>query len=487
MQKQPTKLYTAAQVRELDQIAIKDFGIAGIELMSRAGNAVFRHLMIKWPNTKSVNVFCGSGNNGGDGYIVAGLAKALGLKVTVYTLSDPKNLKDNAWVAYQDYIKADGTVVPFQGNQIVKSDVIVDAMLGTGLNKPVTADYAQAIQAINASQANVVAVDVPSGLNSDTGSVMGCAVNADCTVTFIGLKQGLYTGVAANYCGEVVYASLSVPDEVFHKATNNSFRIEKKRIPLRARCAHKGDCGHVLIVGGDVSYSGAVRMAGEAALRVGAGLVSIATHPAHASFLNIGRPELMCHAVETSAQLQPLVDKANVILVGPGLGQSKWAVELFLTVIKASKVMVIDADGLNLLAHIPEKKAHWILTPHPGEAARLLNVTSETIQQDRFDAAAKIQAKYDGIVVLKGSGTLIVGKGEIAVSTTGNPGMASGGMGDVLAGVIAGLIAQGFSLKDASQQGAYLHGMAADLAVEQGGERGLLASDLMPYLRQLVN
>lgn len=486
MQKLPTKLYTAAQVRELDRIVITEYGIPGIELMSRAGNAVFRHLRIKWPDTKSVNIFCGSGNNAGDGYIIAGLAKAVGLKVTVYTVSDPKNLKDNALIAYQDYINASGNVVPFEDGKIDKADVTVDAMLGTGLNKPVTDVYAQAIQAINKSQSHVIAVDVPSGLNADTGSIMGYTVIAECTVTFIGLKRGLFTGSAADYCGEIIYATLSVPDEVFDKVVSNSFKVEKKTIPPRARCAHKGDCGRVLVIGGDIGFSGAVRMAGEAALRIGSGLVSIATHPSHASILNLGRPELMCHGVENAAQLQPLLDKTNVVLVGPGLGQSKWAVELFIAAIK-SKYIVVDADGLNLLAHVPEKQAHWILTPHPGEAARLLGVSSSVIQQDRFEAATKIQAKYDGIVVLKGPGTIVAGKGEIAVSTTGNPGMASGGMGDVLAGVIAGLIAQSFSLKDAAQQGVYLHGMAADLAVKQSGERGLLASDLMPYLRQLAN
>ncbi len=487
MQKLPTKLYTAAQVRELDRIAIKDFGIAGIELMSRAGNAVFRHMMIKWPQTQSVCVFCGPGNNGGDGYIVADLALAVGLKVTVYTLSDPKNLKDNALIAYRDFINSKGTVALYQEGDPVNADVIVDALLGTGLNKPVADTYAQAIRAINSSRAKVIAVDIPSGLNADTGSVMRGAVKADSTVTFIGLKQGLFTGWAAHYCGEIVYASLSVPDDVFQNVPANSYRVEKKLIPSRPRCVHKGDCGHVLIIGGDLGYSGAVRMAGEAALRAGSGLVSIATQPAHAPYLSLGRPELMCHGIENAAQLQPLLEKANVILVGPGLGQTKWAMELFLTAIKAGKSMVVDADGLNLLAHIPEKQNNWVLTPHPGEAARLLNVTSADIQGDRFDAAAKIQAKYGGIAVLKGPGTLIAGIGETAVSTTGNPGMASGGMGDVLAGIIAGLMAQSFSLKDAAQQGVYLHGLAADLATEQFGERGLLAGDLMPFLRQLVN
>jgi ADP-dependent NAD(P)H-hydrate dehydratase / NAD(P)H-hydrate epimerase len=487
MQKLPTELYRADQVRELDHIVIKDYGIPGIELMSRAGNAVFRHLRIKWPNTKSISVFCGSGNNAGDGYIIAGLAHAVGLKVTVYALSDPENLQDNAEIAYKDYIKAKGTVIPFQEDLVINADVVIDALLGTGLNKPVTGIYAQAIQNINKSRSHVIAVDVPSGLNADTGNVMGCAVKATCTVTFIGLKQGLYTGLAADYCGEILYSSLAVPKEVFKKVATNIHRVVKRKIPPRTRCAHKGDYGHVLIVGGDRGYSGAARMAGEAALRVGAGLVSVATHPEHAALLNLNRPELMCHGVDNVGQLSPLLDKADVIVIGPGLGQSKWAAELFIAAVKSSKMLVVDADGLNLLAHVPEKHPNWVLTPHPGEAARLLRSCTTGIQQDRYAAAAAIQAKYDGIAVLKGAGTLIASNNDVAVSTTGNPGMASGGMGDVLAGVIAGLAAQGFSLKDAAQQGVYLHGMAGDLAVGQAGERGLLASDLMPYLRQLVN
>jgi len=487
MQKLPTKLYTATQVRELDQVIMKDCGIPGIELMSRAGNAVFRQLRIKWPNIQSINVYCGSGNNGGDGYIIAGLAHAVGLKVTVFALADPENLKDNALIAYQDYVKAKGVVKPFKPEQATNADVVVDAMLGTGINKPVTGTYAQAIQFINDSRSFIVAVDVPSGLNADTGNVMGCAVKATCTVTFIGLKQGLFTGMAADYCGEVFYSSLAVPKDVFKKVSSNVYRVVQKTISPRARCTHKGDYGHVLVIGGDCGFSGAVRMAGEAALRVGAGLVSIATHPTHAMLLNLGRPELMCHGVENVEQLSPLLDKATVVVIGPGLGQSKWAAELFVAAIKSTKMIVIDADGLNLLAHVPEKHSNWVLTPHPGEAARLLGCTSGVVQQDRYAAVSALQTKYDGIVVLKGAGTLVAGNGEIAVSSTGNPGMASGGMGDVLAGVIAGLIAQGFSLKDAAQQGVYLHGMAGDIASSQAGERGLLASDLMPFLRQMVN
>jgi len=483
MKKLPTTLYRAAQVRELDRIAIQERGISGFELMSRAGYEVFQCICTKWPDTRSVAVYCGAGNNAGDGYIVAGLALAAGLNVSVYSLTDPVNLKGDALTAYQNYIAAKGAVISFQGEEVIEVDVIVDALLGTGLDRPVTGLYAIAIQVINKSSAHVVAVDSPSGLNADTGNVMGCAVKADCTVTFIGLKQGLFTGHAADYCGEIFYASLAVPDDVLLAVSSSAVRVVKIPLPRRDRCSHKGNYGHVLIVGGDWGYSGAARLAGEAALRAGAGLVSVATRTEHAGLMNLNRPELMCHGVESVGQLAVLLEKASVVVIGPGLGQSDWAKELFTAAIKAQKPMVVDADALNLLARSPLTNPGWILTPHPGEAARLLSRSTAEIQQDRFASVTAIQAKYGGIAILKGAGTLIASDDEIAVSTTGNPGMASGGMGDVLAGVIAAFLAQGLSLKNAAQQGVYCHGQAADLAAEKEGERGLLASDLMPFLR----
>jgi ADP-dependent NAD(P)H-hydrate dehydratase / NAD(P)H-hydrate epimerase len=297
------------------------------------------------------------------------------------------------------------------------------------------------------------------------------------------LKQGLFTGQAADYCGEISYASLDVPNAIFQAVSPSALRVVKTPLPPRDRCSHKGNYGHVLIVGGDLGYSGAARLAGEAALRVGAGLVSVATRAEHAGLMNLNRPELMCHGIGSAGQLAALLEKASVIVIGPGLGQSDWAKELFMATVKAQKPLIIDADGLNLLARSPTTNPDWILTPHPGEAARLLSSSTAEIQQDRFASALAIQAKYDGIALLKGAGTLIASKNEVAVSTTGNPGMASGGMGDVLSGVIAGLLGQGLSLKNAAQQGAYRHGEAADLAAEKDGERGLLASDLMPCLR----
>ena len=487
MQNLPIKLYRAAQVRELDRIAIQEHGIPGFELMSRAGAEVFQYLKKQWPDARSVAVFCGSGNNAGDGYIIAELALAAGFDVCVYAVSEPEKLNGDALTAYRKYSNINGIVIPFQAGQTVNADVLVDALLGTGLDRPVTGLYAEAIQTLNAHSSPVIAVDIPSGLNADTGNVMGHAVKADGTVTFIGLKQGLFTGQAAEYCGEIGYTDLAVPADVFAGVKASAERVVKVRLPRRDRCAHKGSCGHVLIVGGELGYSGAAKMAGEAALRAGAGLVSIATRTEHAGLMNLNRPELMCHGVETTAQLAALLAKADVVVVGPGLGRSDWAKALFKTAISASKPMVIDADGLNLLAETPAAKTDWILTPHPGEAARLLNRSVADIQQDRFASALAIQANYRGIAILKGAGTVIASEHRIAVCNTGNPGMASGGMGDVLSGVIAGLLAQGLTLSDAARQGVYNHGLAADLAAAKGGERGLLASDLMPYLRQLVN
>ena len=486
MQKLPITLYRRDQVRELDQRAIHQANISGIELMSRAGHEVFQCLKNKWPAVKSIAVFCGAGNNAGDGFIVAKLALDAGLSVTVYSLTDSQTIKGDALIAYQNYVDAHGVIIPFQDKGLIDVDVIVDALLGIGLDRPVTGLYALAIQTINKSIARVIAVDNPSGLNADTGHVMGFAVKADCTVTFIGLKQGLFTGNAANYCGEISYASLGVPDSIFGGNSPSASRVIKKPLPIRDRCSHKGNYGHVLIVGGDFGYSGAVKMAGEAALRVGTGLVSIATRKEHVGLLNLNRPELMCHGVEGAEQLLGLIAKASVIVIGPGLGQSDWSKELFMVTINAQKPLIIDADALNLLALAPFTNTNWILTPHPGEAARLLNCSTLDIQQDRFASASALQDKYKGIVILKGSGTLITSENDCAVSTTGNPGMASGGMGDILTGIIAGLVAQGLTLKEGAQQGVYVHGEAADLAAKEG-ERGLLASDLMPYLRQVVN
>lgn len=258
-------------------------------------------------------------------------------------------------------------------------------------------------------------------------------------------------------------------------------------LPKREHDTSKGDYGHVLVVGGDHGMAGAVRMAAEATLRVGAGLVSAATHPEHLAVISGPRPEIMCHPVELPEALDPLIARATVLVIGPGLGKSPWSKALFNKLIASPLPKIVDADGLNLLAGKPLKQDNWVLTPHPGEAARLLNCTVADIQQDRMQAVVQLQNRYGGIAVLKGAGTLVhTGNGDISICGAGNPGMASGGMGDVLSGVIAGLAAQKLTLPQAAQTGVLIHSLAADAAAHEG-ERGLLASDLFPYLRQLVN
>lgn len=262
-----------------------------------------------------------------------------------------------------------------------------------------------------------------------------------------------------------------------------------KYLQPRPKDANKGDFGHVLVIGGDYGYSGAVHMAGEAALRVGAGLVSVATRPEHALVMNVPSPELMCHGIKTVADLAPLIAKANVIILGPGLGQSAWGHDLLVAALKAEKNFVIDADALNLLAENPQKKATWILTPHPGEAGRLLKKSPQDIQKDRIAAVKQLQQQFGGVSVLKGAGSLIIGpEGDPEICAAGNPGMATGGMGDILSGVIGGLVAQGIPLTEAAKLGVLVHAMAGDLAAQEGGgERGMIATDLMMYLRHLVN
>jgi len=255
----------------------------------------------------------------------------------------------------------------------------------------------------------------------------------------------------------------------------------------RARDAHKGDFGHALIIGGAPGYLGAILLAAEAALRVGAGLVSVATHPDHAKMLSLFRPEIMCHGIESNDQLAELIAKATVLVIGPGLGQSEWSNKLFEQASLSEKNSIVDADGLNLLAKKPFKKASWILTPHPGEAGRLLKKSSQEIQQERSSAVHLLQQKYDGWIVLKGAGTLVMGpEGSSEICTAGNPGMATGGMGDVLSGVLGGLAAQHIPLDIVAKLGVIMHATAGDLAAKKG-ERGMIASDLMPYLRDLAN
>lgn len=487
----PHALFRAAQVRELDRLAMAAAGISGYDLMERAAAAALTVLRQRWPSAKELTVVCGAGNNAGDGYVLARLARRAGLQATVLSLVDAQGLAGDALQACQDWRASGGASHPFELGRLHRGKVVVDALLGTGLDRPVEGSWRDAVTAINNGAAPVLALDIPSGLSADTGAVLGAAVRAEATVSFIGLKQGLLTGEGPEHCGALYFDDLQAPAEIFLSVHPSATRIGSEALarllPRRPRSTHKGRCGHVLVVGGERGMAGAARLAAEAAARTGAGLVSVATRPEHASVIAAARPELMCHGVESARQLLPLLERADVVVLGPGLGQSAWAGDLLGAVLETRLPLVLDADGLNLLAREPVRRGHWILTPHPGEAARLLGTDTATIQADRFRAVEALVDAFSGTLVLKGSGSLVRSPGGVTyVCDAGNPGMASGGMGDVLSGVLAALIGQGLDLEDAARAGTYLHAAAADRAAADG-ERGMLASDLFAALRRLAN
>ena len=484
-------LYTAAQVRELDRIAIQERGIAGYELMCRAGRALADCVARRWPQLRRVCIVCGAGNNGGDGYVLGRLLRDAGIEVTLLALAEPDTLRGDAARAAGDYRAAGGVVAAYAGELPGDAELLVDALLGTGLDRPVEGRYRAAIEALNRHPAPLLAVDVPSGLHADTGAILGVAAQAACTLTFIGRKRGLYTGAGGQCAGSVEFADLAVPPDIYATQRAGVELVDwpplEQLLAPRRRDAHKGAFGHVLVVGGNTGMSGAARLAAEAAARCGAGLVSVATRAVHAPVLNAGRPELMVHAVERAAELGPLLGRATVVVIGPGLGRDAWSQQLLGRVLESERPLVVDADALNLLAQDRLHRGNWILTPHPGEAARLLARSSAEIQRDRFTALEGMVAEYGGSVVLKGAGSLI---GDAAAGMRlcahGNPGMASGGMGDVLSGVLGALLAQGLPRFEAACAGVWLHAVAADRAARRG-ERGLLARDLLPWLRTLVN
>lgn len=485
------KLYTAASVRELDRLTIEEHGVPGYELMQRAAQAVYEQIKQHYPNSQSLLVLCGAGNNAGDGYVIARLALADGKQVQVLSLVPIEKLKGDAATAAKDYLNQGGLVETYEAAKIKPTDVVVDALLGTGLDRYVEGLWAECIETVNQLNKPIVAVDIPSGLHADTGKIMSHAIKADLTVSFIGRKQGLATGQAKSCAGRLIFDNLNVPEQVYERVnasaqTMNSTDFKDYLLPRDAN-AHKGLFGHVLLIGGDHGFSGALQMSARATLRTGAGLVSLATREKHASLFSVAQPELMSHTVEDLNSLLPLLKKASVIGIGPGLGQQDWGQLLFSRVLQSDLPQVIDADALNLLAINPNYSEQRILTPHPGEAARLLETTTAEIQADRFTAIRSLQEKYGGVVVLKGSGSLVIDEAKnIHVCEAGNPGMATGGMGDILTGIITALVAQGLPLGIAACLGVCLHAEAADLAAVKG-ERGLIATDLLQHLRELLN
>ncbi|NGX15503.1 NAD(P)H-hydrate dehydratase [Wenzhouxiangella sp. XN24] len=492
MSSMPRELWTAGQVRELDRRAIELHGVSGRELMERAGAFAFHALLHRWPASRALTVVCGAGNNAGDGYVVARLARRAGLTVRLLSVTDPSGLTGDAAAASADFRREGGEILRWDGTGDPGGDgPLVDALLGTGLSREVTGAFSSAIESINATRRPVLALDLPSGLHADTGRVMGTAIRAHVTACFIGLKLGLFTAHGPEQAGEVLFSSLDVPAGLARGMVPAARRLEAAALsdwlPRRPRDAHKGHFGHVLVVGGDRGMGGAARLAGEAALRVGAGLVTVATREDHVAAMVAARPELMGRSVADRAGLEPLLERATVVAAGPGLGRSAWGRDLLDGVLASGLPCVLDADALNLVAEAPRRLGDSVVTPHPGEAGRLLGSDAAAVEADRAAAVRALRERYGAVVVLKGAGTLVCGAGEtLWLCDRGNPGMASGGMGDVLTGIIAGLAAQLRDLERSASAGVLLHALAADDAA-RAGERGLLAGDLLGGLRAWVN
>ncbi|MBI3932785.1 MAG: NAD(P)H-hydrate dehydratase [Acidobacteria bacterium] len=504
---------TAAEMREADRRTIEEVGLPGVVLMESAGAAVARALRERWPRARRPIVLCGKGNNGGDGFVVA--RHLLSLAPEVFLAGVRGDVKGDARVHMGAYERSGGRLTELADavaweavrERALSGDVIVDALLGTGLNEApagllgrIVGDLARAGQG-----APVVAVDIPSGLSSDTGEVSWETVRASLTVTFAAPKLGHALPPACDRVGELVVADIGIPRALLTRARLWLVEAEDaaRAFPPRAAAAHKGAFGHVLVVAGSVGKTGAAVLAATAALRTGAGLVTVATPEPALALVAAGRPEAMTEPLpvgasgaldrEAVARALALAKARQAVVLGPGLGQDGATREFVREFVPRCPVpLVVDADGLNALAPSPRSGAGrgtlrgvaaTVVTPHPGEMARLLASSSEEVQRRRLETARSLAMEEGVHVVLKGQRTVIADpEGRAAVNPTGNPGMATGGTGDVLAGVIGALLARGLDAWIAATAGVYLHGLAGDRAGAAVGQEAFLAGDVVDAL-----
>ncbi len=485
-------LYDVDALRTLEARGIAMLGDDDFALMARAGEAAWRCVLAYWPQARRIVIACGPGNNGGDGYVLARHAQESGRDVRVLRLPVHTPASPLAMRACDGFLASGGRIVETL-DALDDADLVIDALFGIGLSRAPDAATTMLIDAINALPTPVLALDVPSGVDARTSNTPGVAINAMRTLQILASHRGLSTGAALGHANDLELAGLDLPVSVYDgvDASAQTYATDALAgmLPLRPRNSHKGHNGHVLCIGGDHGGGGAVLLAAEAALRCGAGLVSLATRGEHLAGVLARCPEVMAHAVDSPSDLQALLARANVVAIGPGLGQSAWGRSLFTAVMACEKPRVLDADALNLLARTTRVlHRHDVITPHPGEAARLLGCDTAEVQRDRFAAAKALCERFGAQIVLKGAGTIIASPDQRPiVIRAGNPGMAVGGMGDLLTGCIAALLAQGLAPRDAAIAGALLHAAAGDAAVADDGERGLLPSDLLPWLRRLAN
>lgn len=485
-------LHGAADSRAIDARAIVELDTPGFELMQRAAQFAFDRMLAHWSGIKRITVLCGKGNNAGDAYLVAKLAKQVGLAVQVLALVPPNTLKGDALTAFEAAVAAgisvDATTASISG------DVVIDGLLGTGIRGQVEGALAAAIASINQAKRPVLSIDVPSGVMCDSGAIAGTAVNASVTCMFITRKVGLYTGAGVSFAGLREYSDLGVPASFLDTAgALPLLRFDRETLPPLDSNTYKHRQGHVLIMGGDHGMPGAVAMAAEAALRVGAGMVTVATRQEHATPIIARTPEVMVTDVSrfSGADETGLAERVDLIAIGPGLGRSAWGEALFEQAVglaeRRTLPLLIDADGLYWLSQRTVPRVPIFVTPHVAEAARLLGVEAADVQNDRLHAVDQLRDKFNACGVLKGAGSVLFDTHGTAICAHGNPGMATAGMGDVLSGMAAGLTVQ--SVADSQllfRAAVLLHSAAADAAANIVGQRSLLATDVIAHIYPLL-
>jgi NAD(P)H-hydrate epimerase len=504
------KIVSARQMQELDRSTINDIGIPGAVLMENAGRGAYEKIVEMIPDAagRPIAVLCGRGNNGGDGFVIARYFHTAGACVTAFLFADPGRVAGDALAKLEAFKEAGGSVMTITDEaqwrdaapHLQKAGIIIDALLGTGLASEVQGVCRSAIESINAlSGAMVVAVDMPSGIDATTGAVLGAAAKAHLTCTFGFAKRGLVLHPGAAYAGRLEIIDIGIPAALAESSDSNEYLIDKAllagSVPARKPDTHKGTYGHALILAGSPGKTGAAALAAQAAMRTGAGLVTVGLPASLNPILEVKLTEAMTEPLPEEAGgflgaralpgITELLQGKSVVAIGPGLGDHKETAVLMNWIIKAAPApIVIDADGLNLLARtigaLGRLKVPAVLTPHPGEMARLTGRTTQQVQADRIGCARELAQKYKVIVVLKGSRTVIAAPdGSIYMNPTGNPGMASGGMGDALTGLITGLIAQGIDPLKASLLAVYVHGLIGDDIARERAPLGILATDII--------
>ena len=479
-------LYTAEQSRAIDELALERLNVSSNVLMQRAAQFSFDVALKYWPNMNSVSVFAGKGNNAGDAFLFARLAQDYGIRVQLFMMTDLSGLNEEAKLAYK---KIDLSSVQKELSfSDISGDLIIDGLIGTGLRGAADGPYDEAIRLMNETNIPILSLDIPSGVNASTGAVVNDAVMADITTTFISLKIGLYVGKGRVHSGDIKMDSLGVPNALLSSFPGIELSVfEPAQLPPMAIDSYKNRQGHLLIIGGDEGMPGSILMAAEAALRSGAGLVTVATRAEHMSLLVSRIPEVMVAEADIE-DLSKSYSKYDAILIGPGLGRNRWGKTLYEACQSWDVPLVVDADGLFWMAKEGRPVSDTVIvSPHVGEAARLLGVDSSLIEQDRIKWAKEIRDRFGAIGVVKGPGSVVFGHKKISICEHGNPGMATAGMGDVLSGVIAGFVVQKFADFEACLEIAVLlHSAAADEAAKDLGQRSLMATDVIRFLPRVM-